>query len=282
LTPPCAGRYRAVEEPGDRIADQASAGGVVEVGADQEAVLRCDQDVRRPVRVRVAVRYEQVPQQTPEPAAMLADGLAHRVVGVVPPHVHTREDEYSIVTEGEIGFRSGDREVVLGAGGYITKPRGELHAMWNVWFATNSGRCLSLVPGDHLEPGAKLGSVTGEGGLQRIEHRLTAGRGPDPKTQPLVDLVDLEREEGTAPRLLGHECLDVLSGLGRELNREGQAIPSNCEDPGAKGIQLVDPLLESGRVDGASEVDRFHGALLRSAAGTVGLEVNFKSRGRVR
>lgn len=53
------------------------------------------------------------------------------VGALVPPHVHTREDEYSIVTEGEIGFRSGDREVVLGAGGYITKPRGELHAMWN-------------------------------------------------------------------------------------------------------------------------------------------------------
>jgi quercetin dioxygenase-like cupin family protein len=49
----------------------------------------------------------------------------------VPPHKHTLEDEYSIVTEGEIGFRSGDREVVLGPGGYITKPRGELHAMWN-------------------------------------------------------------------------------------------------------------------------------------------------------
>jgi quercetin dioxygenase-like cupin family protein len=53
------------------------------------------------------------------------------VGALVAPHVHTREDEYSIVTEGEIGFRSGDREVVLGAGGYITKPRGELHAMWN-------------------------------------------------------------------------------------------------------------------------------------------------------
>jgi quercetin dioxygenase-like cupin family protein len=53
------------------------------------------------------------------------------VGGLVAPHLHTREDEYSIVTEGEIGFRSGDREVVLGAGGYITKPRGELHTMWN-------------------------------------------------------------------------------------------------------------------------------------------------------
>jgi quercetin dioxygenase-like cupin family protein len=49
----------------------------------------------------------------------------------VPPHLHTREDEYSIVTGGEIGFRSGDHEVVLGAGGYIVKPRGELHTMWN-------------------------------------------------------------------------------------------------------------------------------------------------------
>ena len=53
------------------------------------------------------------------------------VGALVAPHRHTREDEYSIVTEGEIGFRSGDREVVLAPGGYIAKPRGELHAMWN-------------------------------------------------------------------------------------------------------------------------------------------------------
>lgn len=53
------------------------------------------------------------------------------VHSIVPPHQHTREDEWSIVTEGAIGFRSGDREVVLEAGGYITKPRGEMHSMWN-------------------------------------------------------------------------------------------------------------------------------------------------------
>jgi quercetin dioxygenase-like cupin family protein len=53
------------------------------------------------------------------------------VGALVPAHLHTREDEFSIVTEGEIGFRSGDREIVLGAGGYITKPRGEVHTMWN-------------------------------------------------------------------------------------------------------------------------------------------------------
>jgi quercetin dioxygenase-like cupin family protein len=53
------------------------------------------------------------------------------VGALVPPHIHTREDEYSIVLEGEIGFRSEDQEVVLGPGGYVVKPRNEVHAMWN-------------------------------------------------------------------------------------------------------------------------------------------------------
>jgi quercetin dioxygenase-like cupin family protein len=53
------------------------------------------------------------------------------VGALVPPHVHTREDEFSIVTAGAIGFRSGADEAVLEAGGYISKPRGELHTMWN-------------------------------------------------------------------------------------------------------------------------------------------------------
>jgi quercetin dioxygenase-like cupin family protein len=53
------------------------------------------------------------------------------VGALVPPHIHVREDEISIVLDGEIGFRSEDQEVVLGAGGYIVKPRGQVHAMWN-------------------------------------------------------------------------------------------------------------------------------------------------------
>ncbi|HCU49435.1 MAG TPA: hypothetical protein DGG94_06480, partial [Micromonosporaceae bacterium] len=53
------------------------------------------------------------------------------VGGLVPPHIHHREDEISIVLDGEIGFRSEDKEIVLGPGGYIMKPRGQVHAMWN-------------------------------------------------------------------------------------------------------------------------------------------------------
>ena len=45
-------------------------------------------------------------------------------VGLITvPHRHSRDDETSIVLEGQIGFRSDDAEVVLGPGGYITKPR---------------------------------------------------------------------------------------------------------------------------------------------------------------
>jgi quercetin dioxygenase-like cupin family protein len=53
------------------------------------------------------------------------------VGAIVPPHVHHLEDEISYVIQGKIGFRSEDDEVVLGAGGYIVKPRGQVHAMWN-------------------------------------------------------------------------------------------------------------------------------------------------------
>ncbi len=53
------------------------------------------------------------------------------VGALVPPHIHTVEDEFSVVLQGQIGFRSEDQEVVLGPGGYIVKPRGQVHAMWN-------------------------------------------------------------------------------------------------------------------------------------------------------
>lgn len=65
------------------------------------------------------------------------------VGAVASPHIHTREDEYSIVLEGEIGFRSGDHEAVLGPGGYITKPRGEVHAMWNA--GTVPARMIEII-----------------------------------------------------------------------------------------------------------------------------------------
>jgi len=88
------------------------------------------------------------------------------VGALVPPHMHTKEDEFSIVTEGEIGFRSGDEEVVLAAGGYITKPRGELHAMWNA----------GKVPARMIEVIQPAGF---EGFFWELAEHLAAGR-PEP------------------------------------------------------------------------------------------------------
>jgi quercetin dioxygenase-like cupin family protein len=65
------------------------------------------------------------------------------VGSITAPHLHTREDEHSIVLEGEIGFRSDDAEVVLGPGGYITKPRGQMHAMWNA--GDQPGRIIEVI-----------------------------------------------------------------------------------------------------------------------------------------
>jgi mannose-6-phosphate isomerase-like protein (cupin superfamily) len=78
------------------------------------------------------------------------------------PHRHTREDEHSIVLEGQIGFRSDDAEVVLGPGGYITKPRGQMHTMWNA--GTVPGRIVEVItPGGFEGYFRELGELLTDG-----------------------------------------------------------------------------------------------------------------------
>jgi mannose-6-phosphate isomerase-like protein (cupin superfamily) len=77
---------------------------------------------------------------------------------ITAPHRHTREDEHSIVLEGRIGFRSDDDEVVLGPGGYITKPRGQTHAMWNA--GPEPGRIIEVItPGGFEDYFRELGEL---------------------------------------------------------------------------------------------------------------------------
>jgi quercetin dioxygenase-like cupin family protein len=80
------------------------------------------------------------------------------VGSITAPHRHTREDEHSIVLAGEIGFRSDDSEVVLGPGGYITKPRGQMHAMWNA--GSEPGRIIEVItPGGFENYFRELGEL---------------------------------------------------------------------------------------------------------------------------
>jgi hypothetical protein len=62
------------------------------------------------------------------------------------------------VLTGEIGFRSDESEVVLGPGGYITKPRGQMHAMWNA--GSEPGRVIEIItPGGFENYFRELGEL---------------------------------------------------------------------------------------------------------------------------
>lgn len=50
---------------------------------------------------------------------------------LVIPHSHQNEDEFSFVFRGRIGGRVGDQDVVVDEGGFLFKPRGIVHALWN-------------------------------------------------------------------------------------------------------------------------------------------------------
>jgi len=89
------------------------------------------------------------------------------VGALVPPHTHTREDEISIVLEGQVGFRSEEKEVVLGPGGYIVKPRGEVHAMWNA--GKSPARIIEVITPAGFE-----------GGMRELAVMAAAGP-PDPE-----------------------------------------------------------------------------------------------------
>ena len=56
--------------------------------------------------------------------------MSPRALGA-PLHRHSREDEYSYVTEGRVGALLGDYVVEAGPGELIFKPRNQWHTFWN-------------------------------------------------------------------------------------------------------------------------------------------------------
>jgi quercetin dioxygenase-like cupin family protein len=68
---------------------------------------------------------------------------------LVKPHNHTREDEFSLVLDGTVGVRVGDREFSAGPGSYLVKPRHTPHAMWNA--ADTPARVVEILAPAGLE-----------------------------------------------------------------------------------------------------------------------------------
>lgn len=66
-----------------------------------------------------------------------------------PMHLHTKEDEYSFVLEGQVGAILDGHEVVAGAGHLIFKPRGQWHTFWNAGEAR--ARILEIITPGGLE-----------------------------------------------------------------------------------------------------------------------------------
>lgn len=105
------------------------------------------------------------------------------VGAVVPPHVHNLEDEISYVIEGAIGYRSEDDEVVLEAGGYIVKPRGQVHAMWNA--GTRPARMIEVITTAGFENFFRELSALTAAGPPAMEHIIElSGRYQLPFGQP--------------------------------------------------------------------------------------------------
>lgn len=68
--------------------------------------------------------------QTGGAFSLVDHAIAPRALAA-PMHVHEREDEYSYVLEGEVGFQVGDEVVTGRPGDLVLKPRGIWHAFWN-------------------------------------------------------------------------------------------------------------------------------------------------------
>jgi quercetin dioxygenase-like cupin family protein len=69
---------------------------------------------------------------------------------LIKPHVHTAEDEFSLILEGPIGVRTADDIVEeVPTGSWLIKPRSVPHAMWNV--GDGPARVLEVVVPGGLE-----------------------------------------------------------------------------------------------------------------------------------
>ena len=69
---------------------------------------------------------------------------------LVKPHLHTREDEFTLVLSGTVGARLGDQTTEeIPEGSWLAKPRGVPHAMWNV--SDQPARILEVVLPGGLE-----------------------------------------------------------------------------------------------------------------------------------
>jgi mannose-6-phosphate isomerase-like protein (cupin superfamily) len=60
-----------------------------------------------------------------------------------PLHMHSREDEFTVVTHGRIGFLLGEEVFEAGPGELVRKPRDQWHTFWNA--GDEQARVLEII-----------------------------------------------------------------------------------------------------------------------------------------
>jgi mannose-6-phosphate isomerase-like protein (cupin superfamily) len=113
-----------------------------------------------------------------------------------PYHTHSKEDEYSIVLEGEVGFALDDRVLVGHPGDTIFKPRNVRHTFWNASEAP--ARILEIItPAGFEEYFVEVSEVFAKGGP------------PDTAALALIaNRFGLKMERETIPELLARHGLN--------------------------------------------------------------------------
>ena len=93
-------------------------------------------------------RYGIGSEQTDGRISLLEVTIPPRTL--IKPHMHSREDEFSVVLAGPIGVRAGDETFEeIPTGSWLIKPRGVPHAMWNI--GDEPARVLEVVMPGGLE-----------------------------------------------------------------------------------------------------------------------------------
>ncbi|MGH2609539.1 MAG: cupin domain-containing protein [Tepidiformaceae bacterium] len=92
-----------------------------------------------------------------------------------PMHLHTREDEYSFILEGEWGFQLGDTVVYGKPGDLVYKPRNVWHTFWNATDAP--ARLLEVISPSGFEHFfAELAEMVAEGAPDVMERLAPLGQ----------------------------------------------------------------------------------------------------------
>lgn len=110
-------------------------------------VIRPD-DARSVTLKQTVFRYGIGADETEGRLSMLEVTIPPRTL--IKPHLHTNEDEFSLVLAGPIGIRSGEETIEeVPTGSWLVKPRSIPHAMWNL--GDQAARVLEVVMPGGLE-----------------------------------------------------------------------------------------------------------------------------------